>query len=58
MVYGLVQPSPMTRGAEGSTDPCLQKGETGDPKINKSKKNQKKQNKQTNKQTKKTAATI
>jgi len=29
--HGLVQPSSVTSGAEGSTDLCLRKGETGDP---------------------------
>ena len=32
-VYGLVWPGSMTSGAEGFTNLCLQKGETGDPKI-------------------------
>ena len=32
MVYGQVQPSSMSGGAEGSANLCLWKGETGDPK--------------------------
>jgi len=31
MVYGLVRPGSLTSGAEGFANPCLWKGETGDP---------------------------
>ena len=30
-VYGLVRPSSVTTGVEGSADLCLQKGKRGDP---------------------------